>query len=248
MRVEAIIPGERGAIRAVDFASVVVRGEKEARRLSLVISRPRSVTVGRGGRAILYASPVDSAGRTTGGVEVSWETVGDGPGTIDQYGSFKASAGPGVYMSSLRVTATQDLGEERITRTATVDIYITGSLNDASIQPALSAVSQGDTIHFTALGRDENGLILPGLVVRWDVTDPKYRNDRPFGQLHCGQHHRFPQKRDSSHCYSAAEQLSWHPPDGGPHEVRDRSVGRVGGAGDRGPGKALPAGGQTEVT
>ena len=172
VRVEAIIPGERGAIRAVDFASVVVRGEKEARRLSLVISRPRSVTVGRGGRAILYARPVDSAGRTTGGVEVSWETVGDGPGTIDQYGSFKASAGPGVYMSSLRVTATQDLGEERITRTATVDIYITGSLNDASIQPALSAVSQGDTIHFTALGRDENGLILPGLVVRWDVTDP----------------------------------------------------------------------------
>ena len=186
VRVEAIIPGEKGAIRAVDYASVVVRGEKEARRLSMVIPRPSSVTVGRGGSAILFSRPVDSAGRTADGVELAWATVGDGPGTVDQYGTFKASAEPGVYLSSVKVTATQDLGEERITRTATVDIYITGSLTEASVEPVLSTVSQGHTVHFTAIGRDENGLTLPGLVVRWEVTDPSLGTIDAVGNFTAG--------------------------------------------------------------
>ena len=151
-----------------------------------MIPRPRSATVGRGGRAILFARPVDLAGRTADGVKVSWETVGDGPGIIDQYGSFKASAAPGVYVSSVQVTATQDLGEERISRTATVDIYITGSLNEARIEPALGTVSKGRTVHFTAVGRDENGLTLPGIVVRWEVTDPSVGTIDPVGNFTAG--------------------------------------------------------------
>jgi len=186
VRVEAIIPGERGAIRAVDYASVVVRGEQEARTLSAVIPRPRSVTVGRGGRAILFARPVDSAGRTADGVKVTWEIVGDGPGIVDRFGSFKASAAPGAYMSSVKVTASQDLGEERISRTATVNIFITGSLSEARIEPALGTVSRGQTVHFTAIGRDENGLTLPGLVVRWKVADPSVGSIDAIGNFTAG--------------------------------------------------------------
>ena len=186
VKVEAIIPGERGAIRAVDFASVVVRGEEETRRLSAVIPRPVSATVSRGGRAILFARPVDSAGRTVDGVQVVWETDEDGPGIVDPNGSFRASAGPGAYTSSVKVTASQDLGEERITRTATIDIYITGTLDDASVEPALTTLSQGETVHFTAVGMDENGLTLPGLVVRWRVTDPSIGTIDPVGNFIAG--------------------------------------------------------------
>ena len=186
VQVEAIIPGEKGAIHAVDYASVVVRGEPEARKLSAVVPRPRSITVGRGGRAILFARPVDSAGRMTDGVTVTWQTNGDRAGTVDQHGSFKASAEPGVYPSSVKATATQEFGDERISRSATVDVYITGSLSEASVQPALGTVSQGKTVHFTAVGMDESGLALPGLVVRWEVVDPSVGTIDAVGNFTAG--------------------------------------------------------------
>ena len=90
------------------------------------------------------------------------------------------------YQCGLTITATQELGEERISRTATVDIYITGSLNEARIEPALGTVSMGKTVHFTAVGRDENGLTLPGLVVRWEVTDPSVGTIDPVGNFTAG--------------------------------------------------------------
>ena len=72
VKVEAVIPGERGFVRAVDFASVVVRTEEKLSRLTHVTTIPSSVTLIRGARMVLAAQPRDKSGRPLANVDVRW--------------------------------------------------------------------------------------------------------------------------------------------------------------------------------
>ncbi|MCH7800095.1 MAG: hypothetical protein IIC24_00990, partial [Chloroflexi bacterium] len=183
VKVEAIIPGENGVIHAVDFASVVVRGDREQRRLDTVVARPVAVKLDTGGRIILAARALDAQGRPADNVAVVWEVVTDGVGEVDQFGSFKASGKPGIYKSAVRAILTQSLNGELITRTATIDINITGTLTDVVVEPDVAAVIEGDTIHYSAVGLDENGLVISGLLVRWRLADPDLGTIDPLGNF-----------------------------------------------------------------
>ena len=48
---------------------------------------------------------------------------------------------------------------------------VTGSLSDITVRPHLIAVAPGRTIHFSVNGKDENGITLPGLIVKWKLSD-----------------------------------------------------------------------------
>jgi hypothetical protein len=183
VKVEAIIPGENGVIHAVDFASVVVRGDRERRRLDTVIARPEVVKLDTGGRTILSARALDVDGRPADSVAVIWEVVSDGVGKIDQFGSFRASDTPGIYNSAVRATVTQKLDGELIIKTAIVDIMITGTLTDVVVEPSIAAVIEGGTVHYRAMGFDENGLTIPGLLVRWRLANPDLGRIAPLGNF-----------------------------------------------------------------
>ena len=181
--VEAIVPGERGFIRAADYASVVIREERSSRRLEAARVSPESVTVRPGSRVLLTAFGIDELGQPAENIIAVWETQSDDVGTIDELGSFIAGDKPGRYNGGLRAVIHQRLGDEFLTRSATVDVIITGILTEAEIRPALATISPGKAVHFSVNGVDENGVALPGLVVFWSVTDKSIGSIDAFGNF-----------------------------------------------------------------
>ncbi len=181
--VEAIVPGERGFIRAADYASVVIREERSSRRLEAARVSPESVTVRPGSRVLLTAFGIDELGQPAENIIAVWETQSDDVGTIDELGSFVASDKPGRYNGGLRAVIHQRLGDEFLTRSATVDVTITGTLTQAEIRPALATISPGKAVHFSVSAVDENRVALPGLVVFWSVTDESIGSIDAFGNF-----------------------------------------------------------------
>ncbi|MCH7787583.1 MAG: hypothetical protein IIC22_08735, partial [Chloroflexi bacterium] len=158
VRVEAIVPGQQGLTRAVDFASVVIRSEQTTRRLENVRVFPGAATVTPKGRVLLTTLAVDEFGDPVKNLLVSWATTQDGVGEMDDLGRFVATGSPGKYPDALRVTVIQQLGDETITRTETVDVIITGALAELEIRPKLTTIDSGQSVHFSILGLDENGV------------------------------------------------------------------------------------------
>ena len=160
VRVEAVVPGERGFVRAVDVASVVIRKERASRRLEALRVLPRSVVVEPGGRVLMIAQAVDGLNLPADQVTILWEATQEGVGSIDDHGSFMARGAPGTYREALRVTAEQQYGEEIVSKTEYVDVIITGVLSQVDIHPKLATMSPGRTVHFSVTGRDQNGVKL----------------------------------------------------------------------------------------
>ena len=171
VRVEAVVPGERGFVRAVDFASVVIREKQSLRRLRAISVQPGAVLLAPGGRATLATRAVDESGEPVEGDRITWEVLRPEVGSISDLGAFTAGNTPGTYPDALRVTVVQRLGDETTTRTRSVKVIITGALFAAAIHPALAVVAPGKTVHFNLTGLDENGVKLLGLVVVWRVAD-----------------------------------------------------------------------------
>ena len=185
VKVEAVIRGERGFVRAVDFASVVVRTEEKLRRLAHVTTIPSSVTLVRGARALLLAQPKDDSGKPITDVVLTWKATSPDVGQIDVTGSFRSGA-PGFYEGGLQVTAEQTIGDEVISVTTAVDVTVMGSLTHVEIQPSIATIALGRTVHFRVTGTDENGLELQGLVVLWSVADKRVGVIDPFGNFTAG--------------------------------------------------------------
>ena len=187
VRVEAIVPGEKGFVRAVDYASVVVRKERSSRRLDAVRVFPESVVMEPAGRAILVAQPLDEFGDPVGNVSISWYATKEGMGEIDDQGILRATGGPGRYPDALRVIAEQQIGDEITVKTGSVDVIITGNLSQLEVQPTLVTIPSGRTVHFGVTGRDENGIVLPGLVARWSVSAVEIGTIDAFGNFTAGE-------------------------------------------------------------
>lgn len=186
VRVEAIIRGESGFVRAADFASVVVRKKRAPRVLESVRVVPESVLVPPGGRALLLAKALDEEGSRADDTQVSWEVVDEGVGKIDRFGSFEATSTPGAYPGALKVAVRQELGDEVITKTKTVDVTVTGRIARVQIRPSIATIVPGRTVHFTAAAWDENGVKLHGLVVIWRVSDKAVGRIDAFGNFTAG--------------------------------------------------------------
>ena len=183
VRVEAVVPGESGFVRAVDFASVVIREPRTFQRLSALSVAPGTALLAPGGRATLVPRAVDEFGEPAENVNISWELLKPEAGNVGAFGLFRAGNIPGTYSEALRVTAEQVLGDVAITRTTFVEIIVTGTLSRTEAHPALAVVAPGRTVHFSITGWDENGVELPGLVVTWRVADESVGSIDAFGNF-----------------------------------------------------------------
>ncbi len=186
VRVEAAVPSELGFVRAEDFASVVVRRQEAARRLSAVSVAPERMVLEPGGRAAPRVRATDESGDRPTDLTVTWEVLREEAGQITATGGFTAGTVPGTYTEALRVTVEQRLDEEVVTRSKTVEVVITGTLSGALVQPTLAVVATGRTVHFSLTGWDENNFVLPGLVVIWKVTDDSVGTIDAFGNFTAG--------------------------------------------------------------
>ena len=187
VRVEGVFPGEQGFVLAVDFASVVVRKSPTSRRLEAIRVLPESVTVAPGARGLLTVQGVDEFGKSATNLMTSWEATGSDVGKIDEHGSFEATGSPGKYPDALRVTVEQELDGQVITKTASVDVVITGTLTEVEMQPRLATISPGRTVHFRVAGRDQNGVPLTGLVVLWSLAGETLGRIDAFGNFTAGE-------------------------------------------------------------
>ncbi len=182
VKVEAMLTGEKGFVRAKDFASVVIREEEASRKL-YAIDVPRTIRLGQGESLVLAATGVDETGKIVKNVKLSWEVVTDGIGEISSIGTFKTSDIPGRHPNALQVTATQSIGDELITKSQPVNVVTLGTLTKAEVQPSMATISPGKVTHFYVRGWDENDYSLPGLVVLWSLSDDRAGTIDPFGNF-----------------------------------------------------------------
>lgn len=186
VRVDAVVPGERGFVHAVDFSSVVIRKARSTRRLETLRLVPDTVIVEPGGRSLLSVQAVDEFGNPAGDLAISWQATQEGIGQIDSHGSFKAAYTPGIYPDALTVTVQQQLGDELITKSGSADVIITGPLTSLEIRPTLATIVPGRAVHFSVIGEDQIGNKLSGLLVRWRVSNEAIGTIDAFGNLIAG--------------------------------------------------------------
>ena len=186
VRVEAIVPGERGFIHAVDFASVSIRTPRVLERLAALHVFPQAAIGAPGSRTLLMAQPVDEAGEPADNVTITWEMAKDGVGEIDPNGSFKATGPPGINREAVRVTVEQEVDGAVITRTQLLDVTITGTLARVDVHPSLLTLAPGRTAHFSAVSQDEHGTTLLGLLTVWRVSNPDIGTIDAFGNFRAG--------------------------------------------------------------
>lgn len=186
VRVEAIVRGESGFVRAADFASVVIREPREPSVLERVRVAPESVVVAPGGRALLRLRALDDGGGTVNYDSFSWEVVDQAVGKIDPFGRFEATFTPGTYPGAILATVRQELEDEAITKTTSVDVTVTGPIARVEIQPSLATIVPGRTVHFTASTWDASDNRLLGLVVLWKVSDGAVGTIDAFGNFTAG--------------------------------------------------------------
>ncbi len=186
VKVEVVIPGEVGFVRAVDFASVVIRHKEASRRLRAVSVVPETVVLPPGARATLAVKAVDESGEPVQNVAVSWEESEEEAGEVSALGSFKAGNTPGAYPAALVVTVEQQLDDETVTVTKTANVVITGRLSGAELQPQKAVVAAGKTVHFSLRSWDENEVDLSRVVVLWSLSDERIGSIDAFGNFIAG--------------------------------------------------------------
>ena len=135
---------------------------------------------------VLTAQSVDEFGNPADNVAVSWRIMREDVGWIKNHGRFTATGSPGVYRDAIRVIAQQQIGDEEITKTEFVDVIITGTVAQLEVHPALATIAPGRTIHFRVSARDQHGISLSGLVVRWSVNDKEIGFIDHFGNFTAG--------------------------------------------------------------
>ena len=119
VRVEAVMPGEVGFVRAEDFASVVIR-YRELTRLSNVSAKPSTIVLSP---KIQPFQPSVSTGKTIrftlkgwdtndillNNLVVKWSVADQKAGTIDALGNFRAGETPGLYTNVIRAEIVQQI-------------------------------------------------------------------------------------------------------------------------------------------
>ena len=187
VKVEAVVPGEGGFVRAVDFASVVVRQKRSSNVLYSVSVVPRTVLVARRGRSTLVVRAIDEFGEPAHSVTMFWDMLDGDAGEVTALGSFTAGKAPGNYPNAIRVTVEQLQEDEVITRSESISVLVTGTLSSAVVGPALAEVAPGRTAHFSLTAWDENGVELSGLVVLWSLSDESIGTIDAFGNFRAGE-------------------------------------------------------------
>lgn len=187
VKVEAIVPGELGFVKAEDFASVVIRQQQTTNRLSHIFVDPGTITLPQQHHSTPLAKAINESGSAAENTTISWDIVKEEVGQITNEGVFTSGIIPGIFPESVQVTASQTLGEETVIRTELVDVIITGALTKALVHPSLAIIDPGRTVHFSLTGYDSNLIELSDLVILWSVSDDDIGTIDHFGNFTAGQ-------------------------------------------------------------
>ena len=183
IRVEAVIPSENGFVKTHDYSSVVVREIKKLGPLAYIEIIPNSVVIEPESQIILRVFGRDETGKTVDTKNTKWKILDDKIGTINELGIFKSNTAPGVYPGSIEISLIQDSDSGSIEKKSNIDVTITGTLNTGEIYPELGVVENYKTIHFSAIGFDENNIQLLNTIVKWSVTDKSVGEIDQYGNF-----------------------------------------------------------------
>ena len=171
IKVEAMIPSENGFVKTHDYSTVVVRAINKLQPLEYIDIIPDSIVIEPNSQIILRVFGKDKNGKTVDTKTTKWHLLNNNIGTISELGIFKSNNTPGVYPNAIEISLFQDADAGTIEKQSKVDVTITGTLNTGKIYPELGLVETNKTVHFTAVGFDENNVQLHNTIVKWNLTD-----------------------------------------------------------------------------
>jgi hypothetical protein len=132
--------------------------------LASIVVTPDPAGVLPGGTVQFTATGYDGNGNVIATPGLTWTVVAGG-GTIGSgSGLFTAGAATGSFPNTVQATS------GGITGDATVNVVASGALATITVTPNPASLVAGDTVRFTAVGRDAGGAVVatPGLV--WTVV------------------------------------------------------------------------------
>ena len=183
IKVEAIIPSENGFVKTHDYSSVVVRNISKLGPLEYIDIIPNSIVIEPNSKIILRVFGKDSNGKTVDTKNTIWEISNNSIGSINELGIFKSNNSAGIYPNAIEVSLFQDSGSGLIEKQSFIDVVITGTLNNGEIYPELGIVESNKTIHFTAIGFDQNSVQLHNIITKWTVTDDSVGEIDQYGNF-----------------------------------------------------------------
>ncbi len=165
------------------FATIIVVAPKAPVALASVALTPKAVVLLPGQAFVFAARALDQYGREVAGARFSWRVADGAVGAITEQGAFTASRRPGVYPSALEVKVERN-GEVRF---ALADITIAGAVVQIQMIPSRVEIQPGQVLALSAVGLDENGVAIPGLLYQWEVVDPRAGTIDRLGHFRAGQ-------------------------------------------------------------
>lgn len=160
------------------YSSVVILDPEAPPVASGITIIPEEITIVPGQTVILNAVAFDDIREPVPGLDLIWSVANPIAGTINESGVFAAGRLEGIYPGAVEVEATQDIGTETITLSASAKISITENVNKRSLStvgvyPSTVNVRAGQFIGLGALGWDSQGRFIPTLRFEWRMEDPQ---------------------------------------------------------------------------
>ena len=90
---------------------------------------------------------------------------------------------PGIYPNAIEISLTQNTESGPIEKKSYIDVTITGTLYSGKIYPELGVIETNNTIHFSAIGFDENNTQLHNIITKWEVTDASVGEIDKYGNF-----------------------------------------------------------------
>ncbi len=177
--------------RTTETTSVAIARDSVQRQLSNVTIYPTQITVRPGQFVGLGALSWDAQGQSIPQIDMQWSVASQAVGTIDRLGFFQASSNTGDYPNAIKVTATQDTPDGRITREAFASVVIrqgatAGVLSYVVIIPNNVTLFAGQQTAFTARAFDGSGQALQDVRIQWTLPQSSLGQLSNSGQFIAG--------------------------------------------------------------
>ena len=160
-------------------------------RINSVLPIPPSLTVPRGGVAVLSATSRDAEDRVLTGLRYTWRMRDPAAGTVSASGVFTAGSVPGTYSNAIEVEAAQAVEGREFTAVGRASVVVTSGFFDTTIEsviifPRTSAGRPGDYVPLRAAAIGDSGGLVQDVDFFWRVTDPNVGTIDQMGGLTLG--------------------------------------------------------------
>ena len=127
----------------------------------IVVSPPTASITALGGTQQFQASAVDRNGQVVPGVPFTWTSSDPTVATVSVFGGLASAISTGT----VKITASAG------TLSGSATLGVTQVARSISVTPDSATVATGDSSAFTAVARDANGHVIPGVVFTWSATN-----------------------------------------------------------------------------